>query len=244
MRRISALWGALLVLTVAVIAVVPRASQAAGDPVPGSTEPPSGAGHLSHLIIVMGQGSIEATPDRATVTLGIEVIRPTAQEAQERSSTVMEQIVSQVGQLGIPRERFQTVTVGLSPQRKEGDSQITGYEASNRITVTIDDLHLTGRVIDAGVAAGATSIDSLSFGLRDDSTYKSRALRIAVQSAQAAATVIAGQAGLGPLHLVRIEEVGTTVMPRMGVAAPMLAATPVSPGLLPVTAQVRAFYTF
>ncbi len=239
MRQIRGLWGALIALTVLTMTPGPSLAQGGPGPVPADLQIPAG-----RVIIVTGQGSVEATPDRATVSLGIEAVRSTAQDAQDRASGVMEQIVRHVAALGIPRERIQTAAVGLFPQRKPGESQITGYEAINRISITMDDLSLPGRVIDAAVAAGATSVDSLMFGLRDPSVYHSRALRLAVQSAQASATVIAAQAGLGPLHLVRIEEVGTTVHPRMTVAAPLAAATPISPGLLPLSVEVRALYTF
>jgi uncharacterized protein len=238
MRQVRGLWAALIALTVLTMTPDPSLAQGGPSPVPADLQVPAG-----RLIIVTGQGTVEATPDRATVTLGIVVLRLTAQDAQDRASGVMEQIARQVSALGIPRERIQTAAVGLFPQRKPDNNQITGYEAVNRISITMDDLSLPGRVIDAGVAAGATSVDSLMFGLRDPSVYRSRALRLAVQSAQASATVIAAQAGLGPLHLVRIEEVGEIVQPRM-IAAPLAAATPISPGLLPLSVEVRALYTF
>ncbi len=241
MPRQSRLWSALAAL--AVIVTTPLASLAGAPPVPGPgpTDLPVLAGHV---IVVTGTGSVEAVPDRATIALGIGVTRPTAQEAQDQSNGIMEQIVRRVLALGIPREKIQSSTVGLFPQRRPGGLEITGYEAINRVIVTVDDLSLTGRVVDVGVAAGATSVDSLQFGLRDPSPHRTRALRIAVQNAQATAAAIADAAGIGTFRLVRIEETGPFNAPRMGVAVPMGAATPVMPGMLSVTAEVRAMYAF
>lgn len=214
-------------------------------PGPGTSLPPMVA---SNVIAVTGQGSVDATPDQATVGLGIQVMRPTAQEAQDQSNAAMDQVIRQVMALGIAREKIHTTTVSLFPVRRSGPGtpEIAGYQAVNRITVTVDDLRLVGRVIDTAVGAGANSVDSLTFGLRDASSYRARALRLAVQNAQAAAAAIASAAGVLNLRVVRIEEVGQVVGVRFGIAAPNMqgAATPVEPGTVPVSAQVRAVYAF
>jgi len=43
--------------------------------------------------VVTGDGSVDATPDRATVALSVIVQRPTAQEAQQQSAATMSQVV-------------------------------------------------------------------------------------------------------------------------------------------------------
>ncbi len=225
----------------------PAPSHAQGPAVPpvlGTSVPVPAT---TNVIVVNGQGSVDAAPDQATVGLGVQVIRPTAQEAQDQSSTVMDEIVRQVMAVGIPREKIRTTNVSLFPVRRPGPGtpQITGYEAVNRVTVTVDTLRLTGRVIDAAVAAGANSVDSLTFGLRDPSPYRMRAFRLAVQNAQATASAIASAAGLSNLRVVRIDEIGPLAAVRV-IAAPSIqgAATPVEPGTVPVSVLVRAVYAF
>lgn len=226
-------------------------AQAAPVP-PSYPMPPRPIGPIEitgNVIIVTGQGSVDATPDEAMVALGFQVIRPTAQEAQDLSSTTMDRILRQVMAIGIPREKIRTATASLWPVRRPGPGspEITGYQATNRIVVTVDDLPLTGRIVDTAVAAGANSLDSLTFGLRDPSASRMRALRIAVERARTTATAIAAAAGVSNIHLVRIEEVGPMIYPRVGVGvtAPAVQAdTQVMPGTLTVTVQVRAVYGF
>jgi len=205
---------------------------------------PSGAGEgPARSIIVTGEGSVDATPDQARVALGVQSVRPTAQAAQDAGNAVMEQIVLKVTALGIPKEQIQTSRLDLTPQRKPGsDGTITGYAATNRITVVVDDLRLTGRVVDAAVGAGANEVDSLSFGLKDPSPYRTRALRLAVQDAQATAAALASAAAVGPIHLVRLEELGSSGAPRLQLAAAQQAT--VLPGTVTVTASVSAVYAF
>ncbi len=242
MARFRALPAALVSL--ALLAFSPTAAPAQGAP----PRPPVAPGEAGRIITVTGHGSVDATPDEATITLGVQTIRPTAQEAQDQSAAAMDRIVRQIAALGVPRERLRTAAVNLVPVRKPGASsaEVTGYEAVMRLVVTLDDLRLVGRVIDTAVAAGANAVYSLSFGLRDSSAYRARALRMAVQDARATAAAIAGAAGVSTLRLVRIDEIGPVAIARVGVAAPMAApgGTPVVPGTLPVSVQIRAVYAF
>lgn len=224
----------------------PASSLAQGTPlppVPGPSVPPEMA---SCVIVVTGQGSVDATPDGATVGFDVQTFRPTAKEAQDLSSAVMDRVLRQVMALGIPREKIRTTAVSLFPIRKPipGSTEVSGYQAINRITVTVEDLNVTGRVIDTAVAAGANSVESLTFGLRDPSPYRARAFRTAVENARATATAIASAAGVSNLRLVRIDEVGPIVSPRVAAPGVQSANTPVMPGELSVTVQVRAVYAF
>jgi len=207
----------------------------------------TGTADGGHTIVVAGEGAVDDTPDQAAVTLGVETIRQTAQDAQNANSAVMTEIIRQITAVGIPADQMRTSGVELTPQRRPGpgNGQITGYSASNRITVTVNDLRLTGRVIDAGVGAGANEVAGVSFGLRDSKADQTRALRLAVQNAKDTAAVLAQAAGVGPLRLVRLEVLGeATPTPRIALAAAQTAETPVLPGMVSVTASVRAVYAF
>jgi uncharacterized protein len=211
-----------------------------GVPAPGFPFP------AGQTIVVVGRGVVEAAPDRAFVTIGAQAIRPNAQDAQERVSSTMTQVLQRVSALGIPRERIQTVEINLFPQRRPQSGEITGYQAVQRARVTVDDLSLVGRVLDAAVGAGANLLDGVSFTLRDSASARARAFAAAAQDARATANALAGAAGLTVVRVVRIEEVGAAVPVTRGFAAPAApeAATPVLPGTLSVTAQVRVVFGF
>ncbi len=207
----------------------------------------TGSGTPGHTIVVNGVGAVDDTPDQAMVTLGVETIRTTAQDAQNANSAAMTEIIRQVTAAGVPADQMRTSGVELTPQRRPGtgNGPITGYAASNRVTVTVNDLRLTGRVIDAGVGAGANEVAGISFGLRDAKADQTRALRLAVQNAKDIATIAAQAAGVGPLRLVQLEVVGeASPTPRMTFAGAPNVETPVLPGMVTVTASVRAVYAF
>jgi uncharacterized protein len=201
---------------------------------------------VGQTIAVVGRGTVEAAPDRALVTIGAQAIRPTAQEAQERVSGTMTQVLQRVMALGIPRERIQTVEINLYPQRRPQSGDITGYQAVQRLRVTVDDLALVGRVLDAAVTAGANLLDGVSFTLRDSASYRARAFAAAAQDARATANALAAASGVTIARVVRIEEMGAAIPIMRGpmVQAAPEASTPVLPGTLSVTSQVRVIFGF
>jgi uncharacterized protein YggE len=211
--------------------------------------PPPGAAPMARerTIVVTGSGSVDATPDRAMIGLSVIVQRPTAQEAQQQNAATMAQVVRQIVAAGIPQTNIRTATVSLYPQRRPdsgGTGPIIGYQAVNRVVVTVDDISRAGQVIDAGVGAGANGVDGVEWTVRDASSYRTQALRLAVQNAQATANAIASAAGVGGLRLLRIEQAGAVIAPRAVGVMQSTAVTAVLPGTMPVNAEVRAVYAF
>jgi uncharacterized protein len=239
---------ALVTAFVAVLTLVgnPAGAAPAPSPLPGPTPGASASSFAGQAIVVNGRGVVEATPDRAFVNIGAQITRPTAQEAQERVSATMNQVLSKVTALGIPRDRIQTVEINLYPQSRPQSGEITGYQAVQRAVVTVDDLALVGRVLDAAVAAGANLLNGVSFTLRDSAAYRTRAFAAAVQDARNTATALATAAGVTISRVVRIEEMGATIPIARGATmqATPDATTPVLPGTLTVSAQVRAVFAF
>src|SRR5207253_878860 len=83
--------------------------------------------------------------------------------------------------LGVPAAQVQTAELNLSPVYAQGrpggesEPRITGYQASNVVTVRLDKLDRVGPVIDAGLAAGANRLEGVGFGLRDDRQARAEA---------------------------------------------------------------------
>jgi uncharacterized protein YggE len=236
-RTATVLAAALIVA--AVLASRPLAAAPVPSPLPGF----AGA-EGRQTIAVIGHGTVEAAPDRAVVTLGVQETRPTAQESQERVNAAMTQVLARLTGLAIPRDRIRTIEINLLPQHRN-DGSISGYQAVQRISVTVDDLTLVGRVFDAAVAAGANLLDGVSFTLRDPSAYRSRALAMAVQDARNTANALAGAAGVSISRVLRIEEAGAQLpQPRSIAFAAPATPTPVLPGTLSVTVEARVVYGF
>jgi uncharacterized protein YggE len=202
------------------------------------------------MLTVAGTGQARVAPDEATVRLGVLAQAPTAREAQNQVNRAAGAVLDAIRKLGVPAERIQTTGLSLNPQySSQGSSnsqgpRITGYQASNNVSVGVDDLAKVGPVIDAGLTSGANTLDGVDFGLRDDGAARAAALTDAVRAAGAKAEALAKALRVRLVELLEVAEGGVAVSPppspfraRLAMAAPM-AATPVSSGEVGVEASV------
>jgi uncharacterized protein YggE len=204
-------------------------------------------------LTVTGSGEVQARPDQVAVTLGAVAQEKDASEAQAKVSDIVGRIIGGIRDLGVADEQIATVQLSLTPvysqppERRSRDwrPEITGYRASNSVRVTLDDLSLVGKVIDAGIEAGANNVESLRFQLKDDTAARAQALERAVAQARAKAGAIAKAMDIRLEGVLDVQESSgySPVEYRMQArAAGAGAATPVQPGELTVQATVTVRY--
>jgi uncharacterized protein YggE len=202
-------------------------------------------------IVTSGMGRVDVPPTQAIVTVGVQLQRPTAAEASQDAAHATEQILGRLTQAGIRRQDIRTSGVTLNPvftTQRDTPPRITAYQATNTLTVTVNELRLVGPAIDEAVRGGANTISGPSFGLRDPSDARREALTLAVREARDKAEAIARAAGLQIKGIERIVEEGVDVQVRMlerAVPTPAPGVpTPIEPGTIAVVARVTIVFTF
>lgn len=187
-----------------------------------------------------GEGVVSVRPDQARVSFAVVTTATTANDAVSRNATTAGAVTTALRQLLGGNADIRTAGYGLNPNQNR-DGQITGYTVTNFIEATVADVNLTGRVIDAGVQAGATRVNSVRLSLKDEDPARAQALRLAGQKARAQAEAIA--LGLG----VRIGQVltasegpGTAVISTrdFAVTGTFVSAPVIEVGTLEVRARV------
>jgi uncharacterized protein len=190
-------------------------------------------------ITVPGRGAVRVDPDVATVRLGVVVVRPTAGDARTAAAATMAAVLDALVAGGVERRDLRTSLVGLDAVRDysgEGGPRVTGYQLTNTVEATIRAIATVGALIDAALAAGATSLDGLAFRLADPTEALVEARRRAVTDARARATVLAEEAGVTLGAVVGITEGGALPpgpprpMEAMRMKAAADVATPVEAG--------------
>ena len=114
-------------------------------------------------ITVTGNGTVNATPDRASFDFGVTTQASTAAAALSRNSDQARAIVAALEKAGIDANDIQTTDVSLWPQTRGNGTEIVGYTASNSVNVTAP-LARAGSVVDAAVGAGANNVNGSSSG--------------------------------------------------------------------------------
>jgi uncharacterized protein YggE len=201
------------------------------------------------VIVVTGNSEVLAVPDEAVVRLGIVRQAPVAQTAQEQANTVAQEILSAITKAGVPSKDIQTSRLVLSPvyNQRGPDQRIVSYNATNTVSVRLDNLAIVGNVIDAGLKAGANQLEGVQFRLKNELPAREQALKEAVQEARGKAQAMADALRVSLAEVIEASEGGVSVVPRMqsfavGGAAPAQAATPVSPGEIEIRANVTIRY--
>jgi uncharacterized protein YggE len=128
----------------------------------------------------------------ATISFGVVTEATTAAEAMALNATQMTRgHAAALRRAGIAERDIQTSGLNLSAQYdyvQNEPPKLRGYQATNRVTVIINDLTKVGTTADAVVAAGVNQIDGISFGLKDPTSAENQARQIAVRNLQAKAT--------------------------------------------------------
>jgi uncharacterized protein len=211
-----------------------------------SAQPPGGP-HLPPTIVTQGAATVKRAPDRAFVTFATETRADEPDAAQRQNAAAMQKVRDQLDAAGIPAEAVRTISFNLREDIDfvNGNRIPRGYVVSNAIEVRTDDLADLGKLMDAVVAAGATSITGIRFDLKERDDAEREALRLAVADARGRAVAAAAGAGVTLGRIIRIEEHGdrgpTPPMPvRMSMAreAADAPSTPVAAGEIVIEASV------
>lgn len=203
------------------------------------------------VIAVTGLGRVEAAPDMATVSLGVTTEADTAKEAMAENSAGVQAVIDGLKQAGIEDRDIQTSGLSLGPRydyrNASGEApKITGYVASNMVTVRVRALDTVGAVLDGIVSGGANTLNGLSFGLQDDQAALDEARRRAVADAARKAALYAEAAGVTLGRVMSISEQGGHAQPMpMAMAEASFAKgadVPVAPGELNISSSVTITY--
>lgn len=199
-----------------VVATALLASSAFAD-----TPPPS--------ISVTGEATISAAPDLAQIDGGVTTDARTAREAAEANNKAMGVVLLALKSAGLPEKDYQTSRLSLQPQyapNKNGPSLVTGFRASNRVTVTIRDVTKVANVIDTLTTNGANDISGISFMVTTASKLLDEARPKAIEDAKRKAEIYAQAAGVTLGAPLSISEAGSAAPMAYRKMAAGIAASP------------------
>jgi uncharacterized protein len=239
--------GAVGVIAMAIIAAPMLTGSARSARAADSTTP-------EHTISVSGSGKVTVKPDVADVSLGVQIQRDTAKSARDDAAQTMNSVIAALKNLGIADEDIQTSTIDISPVYDYNSSSphITGYQVTNVVSVHVRDITKVADVIDDSVAAGATTVNGVTFDLADRTTAENQARDAAVKDARSHADALAAAAGVTITGVQSISDTtmsypypiyGASDSAKGGAPGAPAVPTPVQPGTQDITITVTVSYT-
>jgi uncharacterized protein YggE len=204
-------------------------------------------------LTVTGTGSVTRAPDRATVSFRIETTNDVAAAATSANAAIANALTARLAPLHIAPSAISTAGYSLNynprpPKPDPGSTARYGYTVERTIDVVVPSVDGTGAVVDAGVAAGVTNVNGVSFGLRDGHAAQRSAQSAALADAVAQAHALAAAARVRLVRILAIAPAGGGPVPivrasaRLMMSAADAVPTTIDPGTLTVNADVTVEY--
>ena len=218
-------------LAISALAIVGTAVPATAQPAP----PLAGT-----RLDISATGEVSRVPDVAIISAGVMTRSATATDAIAQNAARMERVRAALRRAGIADRDIQTTNVSLNPDYRYEQNQppiLTGYQASNQVTVRFRDIRSTGRILDALVAEGANQINGPTLAIDKPEAALDEARTIAIATGRARAELYARALGMQVVRLVAVSEGGGFDVPRpmpyaseIAVTGTRVAKTDIDPG--------------
>ncbi|MEM8617465.1 MAG: SIMPL domain-containing protein [Pseudomonadota bacterium] len=163
---------------------------------------------------ISADGYVKREPDIAFLMAGVDSEAGTAEAAMAQNAEAMNGVFEALERAGVARKDMQTSNFSLQPQydysnRRDGQPpRLTGYRASNQLSVRVRNLDTLGETMDTLVSAGGNTFSGLRFALDDDRDAKNEARRLAMAEALSRAQLYAAASGYEVARIVTLSESG------------------------------------
>lgn len=245
------------------------AQQNPDDPMPVDIGCPTGAevcedieNTVHSVVSTSGTATVKVDPDKVTVTIGVETQGLTAEEAATKNAELMEKVIAALKELGISDDQISTSWYNLfpiydyrsppcieiypQPPDCAPKNEITGYRASNSLSVTLDADDDVGKVIDGAVKAGANNVNGVYFFVSEERQQQIRdgLIKEAIDNARSRADKAAEAVNMSitGVKSINLNDVYFPVFYKDFAAESTGASTPILPGQQQVTMTVQVTF--
>ena len=208
---------------------------------------------------VSGSAFTKIKPDRVVISIGVETTNKTAKASLAANSELMNKIIIALRNLGIKENETSTSSFTISPNYNYTESgtilNITGFTVTNSIQIDSSTLANISSWIDAAVASGANSINSIDFRISNNKLEdtKNMIIKDAIANAREKANIASSALGLKAIGLksITVGEFGYIQPPQpfmenrfdaAGGAAPATTTTPILAGEQEVSVSVNIVF--
>lgn len=158
---------------------------------------------------VVARGSSKQVPDVAVISAGVVTQAPDAATAMAQNASRMTRVIAALRKAGVADKDMATSSISLSPQYRYAQNEmpvITGYQASNNLTIRFRDIGKSGAILDVLVKEGANQINGPTMTVDKPDAALDAARVSAIKAAQTRASLYATALGLKVKRVVSINE--------------------------------------
>jgi uncharacterized protein YggE len=150
-------------------------------------------------VSVSGQGEVQAEPDKALVTLGVEARRPTMEDARAQVTKTVEAVLKLTRDLKLDPKHVHATRINVQPEynwdNNARERNLIGYYVSRQIEIELHDLEKLGLLLERATDLGVNQIGSPQLDSSKRRELEREALAKAVEDARLNAEAVAKAAG-------------------------------------------------
>ena len=206
-------------------------------------------GFTNGTVSVTRSASVSVEPDHAVLDLGVEAIADTVAGARQLAAERVTAMLAAIKEAGVGEDDIATSMFEIYPRTEwvESRTRITGYAVRNGIKVTVQDLDITGSVIDAAAEAAGDQffVSGIRFAASNQDEAVDQARVLAARDARRVAELHGATLGfvLGPVvEMVEyggVAPIGAQFDARVEAAQSVSFDTPIVPGDVDVSVTVE-----
>ncbi|MGI0025773.1 MAG: SIMPL domain-containing protein [Nitrososphaera sp.] len=245
------------------------AQQNPSDPMPVDIGCPTGAevcedieDTVHSVVSTSGTATVKVDPDKVTITVGVDTQGMTAEEAATKNAELMAKVIAALKELGVTDDQISTswynvfpiydyrsppcIEIYPQPPDCAPKSEITGYRASNSLSVTLDADKDVGKVIDGAVKAGANNVNGVYFFVSEERQQQIRdgLIKEAIDNARSRADKAAEAVNMDitGVKSINLNDVYFPVFYKDVALESTGSSTPILPGQQQVTMTVQVTF--
>src|SRR4029453_795315 len=154
--------------------------------------------------------------DIAIISTGVVTRAATATAAIQQNAARMERVRAALRRAGIEDKDIQTSSINLNPEynyQQNKTPTLTGYQASNQVSVRFRDIRKTGEILDVLVAEGANQINGPSLTIDKPEAALDEARGKGIPPGGGGAELYGGALGMRVARLLSVSESGGYAVP-------------------------------
>jgi len=195
MKTTSTFFNLVLIGILALLAInaarPPAAASASPTPAPAEASCDTG-----RSVQVSGTATINVTPDRALLQLGVQSTGNTPDSVQNLNFQQIQRVTAAVRALGVEAKDIATDYYIVYPLYEDYNSlAIKGYRIDNTVSITVRNVSLVDDIIIAALKIGANKIQNLQFFSSELRKYRDQARTLAMTAAGEKAQALSAVAG-------------------------------------------------
>jgi uncharacterized protein YggE len=187
---------------------------------------------------ISATGKVQATPDIATMTVGVISQGANPMEVKDKNNQKINQVIAFIKQQGIDEKDIQTTGFYAYPQYNyaNGQNTISGYQANQAVTIKVRNIDKSQepleKILGGVINNGANEIQGINFSMTDPDKLQQQARQQAIEKAKEKAKQLTSDANLRLGKIVNvIESSNDNIAPMPFAAANLVRMKSVAPNI-------------